>query len=166
MSTKDNQAIIDDMASRMRTLIKPDKNGDHQEDKKNRVFDQIAKQDGHDPEDFRAKDIYKGNFIAAGVKAFGGESHSFMEQHAEVNTTTATFEMGMSTLEIVIEKHKRVPNRVVDKETGNFKVEGERDVWGDSTVKFKMHGAKNSRGDLKAEREALNEIFANSFGKK
>lgn len=166
MSTKDNKAIIDDMASRMTPLLSLDKNGDNQEDKKNRVFDQIAKQDGHDPEKFREQDIYRSNFMAAALKAHGANAHSFMEQHKDVNTSTATFEMGMSTLELVIEKHKRVPNRVLDGETGNFKVDGERDVYGDSTLKFKVHGAKNSRGDLKAAREELSGLFTNTFGKK
>ena len=42
MSTKDNKAIIDDMTSRMTPLLSIDKNGDNQEDKKNRVLTSLC----------------------------------------------------------------------------------------------------------------------------
>lgn len=128
------------------------------------IFDIIAREDGENPDEFRRMDDYRSRFPAATLHAGGVVTKSFMEEHKDINTVSGSFELGRATLEFAIERHQRVPNRVLDSETGHFKVDGERDLYGDGVVKFKMRGASNSKGELKAVREHLHENFRSAFG--
>lgn len=134
------------------------------DDTADKIFDTIAREDGKDPDEYRRMDDYRSGFLAATVHAGGVVTKSFMEENKDINTVSGSFELGRATLEFAIERHQRVPNRVLDKESGHFKVEGEKDLYGDTAVKFKMRGAQNSKGELKAVREHLHDNFRSAFG--
>lgn len=145
-----------DLASRIEPLLALDGKGAF-DDKS--VFDTVVRQDGMDPEDFVKKDIYVGNFVNAMRLAAGNASKKFMDENKEVHITSGSFEVGRSRLEIGYERHRRVPNRVPDKDSGGFRQEGEKDVYGDSTVNLKLRGAKGSKSESKAIRDYMHELY-------
>lgn len=144
------------LASRIEPLLNLDSKGAF-DDKE--VFNTIVRQDGMDPEDFVKKDVYVGNFVNAMRLASGNVSKKFMDENKDTNITSGSFEIGRSRLEVSYERHRRVPNRVPDKDTGGFRQEGEKDVYGDSTVNLKLRGAKGSKSESKAIRDYMHELY-------
>lgn len=150
------------IADRVKPLLAIDSKGSINE-VDTKVFEAFVKQDGRTVEEFVEKDNYVSDFIAGAHVAAGELSHDFMKGNKDVSTTSGTFEIGRSRLELSYDRHQRVPNRVLDKESGGFKVDGERDLYGDSNVKLKVRGAQNSKGELKAAREYISGMFTSSF---
>lgn len=130
------------------------------------LFRKIATEDGRDVDRMIDDDFYRAGFVAAGHLAGGRKAAKAMTDNKDLGTVSGTFEIGRSVLEMSFERHKRVPNRTLDKESGDFVVNGEKDLWGDSTVAFKVYGTKGSRGELKNVRNYLNDHFKSAFAPK
>lgn len=130
----------------------------------NETFRKIATEDGRDVDRMIDDDNYRAEFFAAGHLAGGELAKEAMLKNKDIGTVSGTFEIGRSVLEMSFEKHKRVPNRVRDNETGNFSVDGEKDLYGDSVLAFKVYGARGSRGELKQVRDFLQDNFKSAFG--
>lgn len=128
------------------------------------TFRKIATEDGRDVDRMIDDDNYRAEFIAASHLAGGEVAKDHMLANKDCNTVSGSFEIGRSVLEMSYERHRRVPNRVRDNETGNFTVDGEKDLWGDSTLAFKVYGARGSRGELKHVRDFLQDNFKSAFG--
>lgn len=129
----------------------------------NDLFRKIATEDNIDVDRLITEQNYVSDFIAGNTLASGELSRDHMKANKDVGTVSGTFAIGRNKLEISFERHQRVPNRVMDKETGGFKVDGEKDLYGDATIKYQVRGAKNSKGDLKAVREFLSDDFRGAF---
>jgi hypothetical protein len=127
------------------------------------VFRKIATEDGRNVDQMISDDEYRSDFIAANTLAQGEIARDYMKDNKDVGTVSGTFEIGRNRMEVSFERHQRVPNRVLDKETGHFKVDGERDLYGDATVKYNVRGTQNSKGDLKAVRDFLSDSFQGAF---
>lgn len=125
----------------------------------NDTFRKIATQDGRNVDQMIDDDDYRSDFIAGTSLACGEIGNDFHRDNKDAGTLSGTFEIGRNRLEVSVERHQRVPNRVLDKETGNFRVEGEKDLYGDLNVKYTVRGARNSRGDLKAVREFVSNMY-------
>lgn len=141
-----------------------DSKGNFSAEARKNTFRKIATADGRNVDQMLDDDDYRSDYLAAQVLAGGEASERWMKDNKEVHTVVGTFEIGRNKLEISYERHTRKPNQVMDKETGNFKIDGEKDVYGDATVKYKVHGAKASRGELKQVREYLHGKFQSAFG--
>lgn len=153
------------LADRMTKLLegKIDDKGDFTKEAGDTVFRTIATEDGRNVDQMIDDDNYRGGFISAITLAAGEVSRDHMKKNKDLPTIRGSFEIGRSSLDVSFERHQRVPNRVLDKETGNFKVDGEKDLYGDAKVKYAQHGAKNSRGELKQIREHLQYTFTSAF---
>lgn len=127
------------------------------------VFRKIATEDGVDVDRLISEQDYVSDYIAGNHLAAARGARKHMESNKEATTVSGSFEIGRNRLELSFDRHSRVPNRVLDKETGHFKVDGEKDVYGDSTVKYKVRGAQNSKGDLKAVRDFIQDDFRKAF---
>jgi hypothetical protein len=127
------------------------------------LFRKIATEDGRDVDQMERDDEYRSDFIAANTLAQGEIALEHKRNNKDVSTVSGVFEIGRNRMEVSFEKHQRVPNRVLDKESGAFKVDGERDLWGDATVKYKVRGTQNSKGELKAVRGFLSEGYSTAF---
>jgi len=150
------------LAGRIKPLLSVKDNGELVDDK---VFEKIATEDGRNLKQMIDDDNYRSNFVSAHTLASGEVALDFMKKNKKVENVAGSFEIGRSTLEVKFDRHKKVPNRVMDKETGNFKVDGEKDLYGDSAVKFAVYGARGSRGELKQVREFLQDNFKSAFSK-
>jgi len=150
------------MADRIKPILSIKENGELVDDK---VFEKIATEDGRDLKQMIDDDVYRSDFVSALTLASGEKTAEHMKKDKKIENVSGSFEIGRSNMEISFQRHKKVPNRVMDKETGNFKVDGEKDVYGDSAVKYATYGARGSRGELKNVREYLQSTFKSSFGK-
>ena len=150
------------IADRIKPLMAIDSKGSIN-DAMGKVFDEFTKQDGRTVEEFVERDNYVSDFMSGAHIAAGELSHDFMKSNKDVHTTSGTFEIGRSRLELSYDRHQRVPNRVLDKDSGTFKVDGEKDLYGDSTLKYKVRGAQNSKGDLKHARDYISNLFEGTF---
>lgn len=159
-------AKIQSLSDRLFTLLdgQVDGKGNFSEEVQKTAFRKIATEDGRNVDQMIDDDNYRSDFIAGITHAGGRAAEGGLKKHKDLNTVSGSFEIGRGSLDISFEKHSRVPNRVLDKETGNFKVDGEKDVYGSSTIKYATYGAKNSRGDLAKAREAINIVFTSAFG--
>lgn len=131
--------------------------------KDNDAFRRIATEDGRNVDQMIDDDAYRADYIHAKTLAMGEITRDYMKDNKDVGTVSGVFDIGRNRMEISFERHSRVPNRVLDKESGNFKVDGEKDVYGDTTVKYKVRGTQNSKGELKAVREYLGNTFKAAF---
>lgn len=122
----------------------------------------IATEDGHDVDAWKKSDDYRSNLIAGTYLAQGELSKEVMLKDKDITNLTGNYELGNNKLEIEISRHKRVPNRIMDKDSGLFKVDGEKDLYGSGSVKYIARGAVNSAGDLKAVRSFVESDFAMS----
>lgn len=157
-----------DLTPKIRSLADRIKAASSGVDKNNTLVDngqfrKIATEDGRDVDRMIEDDNYRSDYIAANTVAQGEISLEHMKSNKDVGTVSGTFEIGRNKMEVSFERHNRVPNRVLDKATGNFTVDGEKDLWGDSTVKYQVRGAKNSKGELKAAREFISAGFQSAF---
>uniref|UniRef100_A0AAU7PGR5 Uncharacterized protein n=1 Tax=Burkholderia phage vB_BgluM-SURPRISE13 TaxID=3159457 RepID=A0AAU7PGR5_9VIRU len=159
-------AKIQSLSDRIFTQLdgKVDEKGNFDEEVQKTVFRTVATEDGRNVDQMIDDDNYRSDFIAGITHAAGRAAEGAMKKHKTLGTASGSFEIGRGSLDISFERHSRVPNRVLDKESGNFKVDGEKDVYGSSTVKYATYGAKNSRGDLAKVREAINQSFTSAFG--
>lgn len=148
------------LADRLREHLKVDDKGIIED---GGIFRKIATEDGRDVDRMIEDDNYRSDYIAAHTLAAGEVTREFMDRNKEIGTVSGSFEMGRSTLDVSFERHRRVPNRVRNNETGNFEVDGEKDLFGDATIKFAAYGARGSRGELKKVREFLQDSFRTAF---
>jgi hypothetical protein len=128
----------------------------------NDIFRKIATEDGRNVDQMISDDEYRSDFIHGLTLSRGRRAKKHFQENPDVGTVSGTFEIGRNRLELSFEKH--VPNRILDKESGSFKVDGEKDVYGDATVKYKVRGTQNSKGELKAVREFLQDDYLGTFG--
>jgi hypothetical protein len=156
------------ISDRIQGLIKGkvDSTGELDKDLRKSVFRTIATEDGRNVDQMIDDQNYVSDFILGSTDGGSREVERAFKEHKDLNTATVTFELGRSVLDVSFERHKRVPNRVLDKESGNFVVDGEKDVYGSTTVKFATYGSKNSRGDLSKLRDTINTTFTSAFGSK
>lgn len=151
---------IQSLADRIVPLSKVNKENVSEDDG---IFRKVATEDGRDVDKIVDDQEYISDFLAANTLAQGIVAEKHLKTHKDVNTVSGSFEIGRSTMEVSFERHSKAPNRIMDKETGNFKVDGEKDLWGDSAVKYKVRGAQNSKGDLKAVRDQIQSNFKSAF---
>jgi hypothetical protein len=159
-------AKIQSLSDRIFTHLdgKVDSKGNFDEEAQKTVFRNVATEDGRNVDQMIDDDNYRSDFIAGLTHAGSRAVEKAMRHHKDLGTASGSFEIGRGSLDISFERHSRVPNRILDKETGNFKVDGEKDVYGSTTVKYATYGAKNSRGDLAKVREAIGDTFKSAFG--
>ena len=143
---------------------KVDCKGNFDEEAQKTVFRKIATEDGRNVDQMIDDDNYRADFIAGITHAGSRATERVMRDNKDLGIVSGSFEIGRGSLDISFERHARVPNRVRDNETGNFKLDGEKDVYGSTTVKYATYGAKGSRGDLAKVRDVINETFTSAFG--
>lgn len=131
--------------------------------KDNNTFRTIATEDGIDVDRLIIEQDYVSDYLAANRLAAGESALEYMRENKDTNTVTGSFEIGRNRFEVSFERHQRVPNRILDKESGNFKVEGEKDVYGASNIGYKVRGARASKGDMKAVGDFLQDSFRTAF---
>lgn len=123
------------------------------------AFRITATEDGRDVDRMIDDKKYQDKWRQAAHVAVGELSHQAFLAYKDLNTSTVSFDMAGDSLEVAFTKHQRVPNRIIDKESGHPKVDGERDLYGGSTLKYIVQGVKNSAGRLKHQREHFHELF-------
>lgn len=143
---------------------KVDVSGNLDKELRKSVFRTVATEDGRNVDQMIDDQNYVSDFILGTTDAGSKAVANRFKETKELNEATVTFELGRSVLDVSFERHKRIPNRVLDKESGNFVVDGEKDVYGATNVKFATYGAKNSRGELAKLRDTINETFTSAFG--
>lgn len=143
---------------------KVDVSGNLDKELRKSVFRSVATEDGRNVDQMIDDQNYVSDFILGATDAGSKAVKNRFGETKELNEATVTFELGRSILDVSFERHKRIPNRVLDKESGNFVVDGEKDVYGATNVKFATYGAKNSRGELAKLRDTINETFTSAFG--
>lgn len=140
------------LADRIKAISGIDDKG---QGKDNNNFRTIATEDGIDVDRLITEQDYVSDYMTAQRLAFGEDSIEFLKNNKDTPTVSGVFEIGKNRLELSFDRHARVPNRTIDKETGNFVVDGEKDVYGISNVKYKVRGANGSKGEMKAVGEFL-----------
>ncbi|BAQ02559.1 hypothetical protein AVU38_gp031 [Ralstonia phage RSL2] len=156
------QSISDRIFSKIDGKV--DTSGNLDKDLTKSVFREIATEDGRNVEQMIDDQNYISDFVLGSTHAGSKAVERRFKETKDLGTAALTFELGRSVLDVSFERHKRVPNRVLDKESGNFVVDGEKDVYGQTNVKFSTYGAKNSRGELSKLRDNINLTFTSAFG--
>lgn len=147
------------LSIRIAALSKADEKGNLQDDD---IFRKIATEDGRDVDQMISDQDYRSDFMVGARLASGMIALDFMKENKDVNTVSGTFAIGRDRLELSFERHQRVANRV-PVEGGGFKIDGEKDVYGESKVKLKVRGARASKGDMAAVGAFLEDNFRKAF---
>lgn len=157
---------VKDLSDRIydRLKGKVDDKGNFDEDVQKTVFRDIATEDGRNVDQMIDDDNYRAKFFAGVTHAGSRAAKDVMIENKDLGLVSGSFEIGRGSLDISFERHSRQPNRILDKETGNFKVDGDKDVYGTTRIKYATYGAKGSRGDMAKVTAEINETFTSAFG--
>ena len=116
--------------------------------------------DGITPDIVKAVTAYEGEFIAAAAHAVGHHAVDTFKKHKGVESIAVTVPMaGKNTLDLSLERSRTFPGMVRDGVAGPEVVK-----YATMDVKYTVHEAAGSRGQLKQVRNSVNEAALAAYG--